>query len=258
MLQHKRHFFARLSIASLVLCFTLGWRGFNASADEPEASTPAAKAIADHPHADKKDGHSASSGGEKHPEHAAAPKADKSHGDDLDLSHSNATPALGSPAQLKSDLAIYTFIVFGLLLVVLWKFAWGPILEGLTKREQGISNQIDEANRTAAEAKAMLGQYQSQLSQAQAEVRKMLEEGRRDGEATANRIVNDAHEAAKRERDSALQQIEAAKTSALRELAEHSVNTAVSLAGQIVSRQLTPQDHQKLVRDALNQFPSKN
>ena len=48
---------------------------------------------------------------------------------------------------LRVDLTFWTIVVFGVLLLVLRKFAWGPILEGLQKREQAIQNAIDECMR---------------------------------------------------------------------------------------------------------------
>lgn len=53
--------------------------------------------------------------------------------------------AITKPEQFRSDLAIWTFVVFILLLAILWKFAWGPIVAGLEKREESIAHNIDEA-----------------------------------------------------------------------------------------------------------------
>ena len=56
------------------------------------------------------------------------------HHDDTDLSHGNASASLSSPAELRYDLSIYSFLVFLILLAVLYKFAWGPIATALQRR----------------------------------------------------------------------------------------------------------------------------
>jgi len=64
------------------------------------------------------------------------------HHDPHDLSEGNAGPMLTKPDDLKFDLAIYTAVVFFLLLAILGKFAWGPICHALEEREHGIAAKI--------------------------------------------------------------------------------------------------------------------
>ena len=65
----------------------------------------------------------------------------------------------GRPEEFQTDLAIWTFVVFVVLLAILWKFAWGPIVAGLEKREQGIAEHIAAAERAHEEAKLLLAEY---------------------------------------------------------------------------------------------------
>jgi len=62
------------------------------------------------------------------------------------------------------DLAIYTLIIFGLLLVVLGKYAWKPIVEGLDAREKSISDSIESAAKAKEEADSKLKQYEEKLA----------------------------------------------------------------------------------------------
>lgn len=165
----------------------------------------------------------------------------------------SANPMTGDP-----DLAIFTAIVFLVLLGVLWKFAWGPIAEALDRREKGIADQIDEARRSNEEAKRLLAEHQVKLDGAAEEVRALLEKARRDADAQRQQIVADAQEAARVEKERAVREITLAKNQALQDLAEKSVDTAVELAGRIVRRQLTAEDHAELINSALNQLPSDN
>lgn len=164
------------------------------------------------------------------------------------------------PSELKGDLAIFTFIVFLLLVGILWKFAWGPISHGLEKREHHISDQIAAAERANAEAKQLLAQYEQKLASAQDEVRAIIDEARRDATNTQQEILAQARADAAAEMDRAKREVETAKDQALRELAETSANLAVELAGKVIRAQLDSQKHAQLVTEALSQFhaPSPN
>lgn len=160
------------------------------------------------------------------------------------------------PSELKGDLAIFTFIVFLLLLGILWKFAWGPISHGLEKREHGIAEHIAAAERANLEAKEMLAQYERKLASAQDEVRAIIEEARRDASHTQQEILAKAKADAVAEMDRAKREVETAKDQALRELAETSANLAVELAGKIIRTQLDAGQHAQLVTEALSRFPA--
>jgi len=165
------------------------------------------------------------------------------------------------PEEFKSDLAIYTFVVFLLLLAILWKFAWGPIVVGLEKREHGIAEQIAAADRAHQDAKLMLASYQQQLDSAAEQTRAMLDEARRDAEQTKVEIVAEAKAAAQAEHDRALREIRTATDRSLKELSERSADLAVGLAGKILKNQLSKQDHARLVDEAMTSFgaiPSVN
>ncbi|MDA0657709.1 MAG: F0F1 ATP synthase subunit B [Planctomycetota bacterium] len=179
--------------------------------------------------------------------------------DPFDLTHANAGKDQADPAALpKSDLAIWTFVVFALLLVVLRKFAWAPIMESLHKREHFVESQLQQAKESNEQAQRLLTDHQQKLTQAQEEIRQMMELARKDAETHRQQVVAEADQAAQGHKNRALQAIEAAKNSALSELAERSVDTAVGLAGKIVRRQLNRNDHADLVKDALANFPGKN
>lgn len=160
-----------------------------------------------------------------------------------------------NPLAFDPDLALFTLVIFLLLLAVLWKFAWGPIAAGLDKREQGIADQIAAAQASNEQAKALLAEYERKLLAAAAEVRGILDEARRDAEHTQQEILAKARSDARAERDRAIREIEIATDAALKELAERSTNLAIDLAGKIVQAHLQPADHARLIEEAMNRFP---
>ena len=167
-------------------------------------------------------------------------------------------PTSTNPVSIDPDLAIVTAIVFLLLLAVLGKFAWRPIIEAIDRREKMVADNLAEAQRNTDEARRLLAEHESKLAGAAAEVRQMLDQARQDADWQKQQIVQEAQTAAQQEKQRALREIHAAKTAALQELARSSVDTAVDLAGKIVGRQLSPDDHARLIGEALQQFPSDN
>ncbi len=178
---------------------------------------------------------------------AADPPATEDEGSVLDMFKE-------PPLTWKTDSAIFTAAVFLILLLILWRFAWGPIRDGLDKREQGIADHISAAERQNEQAKNILSQYEAKLAEAAGEVRELLEEARRDAEHTKEEIVAAARKEAEAEKNRALHEINTAKDQALKDLAERSADMAVDLAGKIVHTKMTKDDHAALIREAIGGF----
>jgi F-type H+-transporting ATPase subunit b len=174
------------------------------------------------------------------------------HGEHHGLGHAGANT---KPDEVKGDLAIFSAIVFLLLVVILRKFAWGPIAAGLEKREGHIAHEIASAERANLEAKGLLTQYQTKLDAAQAEVRTILEDARRNAERTHQELLAKAKADAAAETDRAKREIEGAKDAAMRELASVATDQALALAGKLLQQKLQPADHARLIDEALAKFP---
>ncbi len=172
------------------------------------------------------------------------------------IGHADAGPGMEKPEEIKSDLAFFTFVVFLLLLAILWKFAWGPIIAALEKREQTIADHIAQTERNHEEARQLLARYEQKLADAANEVRQLMEEARRDAEHAKQSILAEAKTAAEAERARALHDIEAATDQALESLAERSAQLAVDLAGKILQSKLSAGDHARLIKDAVAKFPT--
>jgi F-type H+-transporting ATPase subunit b len=152
------------------------------------------------------------------------------------------------------DLSLWTGVVFLVVMLILGKFAWKPIADGLAKREKQIADQIAEALRRNEEARELLAQHQKKLDASHNEVRGILDQGRRDAEELSRQLLEKARADADGERKRALQEIDAATSGALKDLADRSAKLAVDLAGKIVGQRLKPQDHDRLIQDAVNGF----
>lgn len=166
-----------------------------------------------------------------------------------------------NPLAVDVDLAIWTAVVFVVLLTVLRKFAWGPIISALDSREQGIADNIAAAEARNEEAKQLLADYETKLSGAADQVRELLEEARRDAEHAKTQILAEAKTAAEAEHERAMRDVNNATNAALRTIAETGADLAVELAGRIVAEKLNAADHATLIRDAVEKVsavPSQN
>lgn len=198
------------------------------------------------------------------PLHAAAGTAAEAgdhggHGHE-DLGHGNATKGLNDPSQFRTDLAIYTFAVFLVLLAILSKAAWPKISEALVEREKRIESALADADAKHEQAKALLAQHEAKLATAADQVRALLEEARRDAEATRDAILAEARDGAAKERQRAVRDIELAADSAMKGLAETSASLAVQLASKVLGEQVqaSPAKQAELVRSALSQLTSSS
>lgn len=162
------------------------------------------------------------------------------------------------PAEIRTDLAIYTFIVFLVLIALLSKYAWGPIAAALEAREKHIHEEIAEAERANLEAQRLLAEHGKKLAEVQNEVRAILDEARRDAQHSQQEIMKQAQLEADATRQRALRDIEQARDKALQELFQKAADVATDMAGQIVRRTINTQDHRDLVQQVLQQLPSRN
>ncbi len=149
------------------------------------------------------------------------------------------------------ELGIWTLAVFVILLLVLRVLAWKPMLEGLQKREQNIRSAIDEAKAAREEAHRMREQWQREMDQANAKVRDLLNEGRQHAEKMQEEMIAKARTEIQGERDRLHREIDIAKDQALQQLWSQTAQLAAAISSKAIRRQLGPDDHRRLVDEAL-------
>jgi F-type H+-transporting ATPase subunit b len=148
--------------------------------------------------------------------------------------------------------AFWTLIIFVLVVVVLGKFAWGPLLGALQQREQFIRDALADAKRDREAAEARLAEYTEKLHEARAEASKIVDEGRRDAAVVKGRIEGEAREEAERTIERAKREIELAKNAAIKELYGKTAEMATEIATRVVRREISAADHQKLISEAID------
>lgn len=161
-----------------------------------------------------------------------------------------------NPLYWSNDLAFFTLLIFLGVLFILTKYAWKPIIAGLNAREESIANNIDSAAAAKEQAEAQLKAYDEKLAGANEEAAALIAEAKADATAAKEKILAEASTEAQRTKDRALADIASAKNAAVQELAQSSVDSAVSLAGSIVGRSLNKSDHAELIEKSVKQFGS--
>ena len=170
-----------------------------------------------------------------------------------------ATPALAAgggsnPMAGRIYQAIAAVVVFLIVLAVLKRYAWGPVLKGLQDRERRIREDLEQADRAARQAEETLQEYKRHLAEAHEEARQLVEQGRADAERVASQIKQQAQDELEQTRARAHREIEQAKEQAVNEVYEQTVTLAVDVAGKILEREVSAADHQRLVDDAIEKL----
>ena len=164
--------------------------------------------------------------------------------------------AAGGLTDLNFTLFWATLVLFALFAFVMAKLAWNPLLAMIEDREKGIRDSVEGAQRSNAEAQALLAQHQE-----------LLREGGRQREEIVKRAIADADQLradlsaqARAEAEDivrkAKEQIEREKRLAIQELRGQVADLAMDAASKIVTSSLTPDAQRKLVHEFIDELPS--
>jgi F-type H+-transporting ATPase subunit b len=171
--------------------------------------------------------------------------------------HEESESAGPNPLAFRTDLAIWTFVVFVVLFGFLSYFAWPQIAAALDERERKITDNVAAAAAKLEEAKKVLADHEAKLAAAAGDVRAMLDEARRDAEHTRKRIEAEGKQAANDELARAVREINRARDAAVQDLAVTSANVAVDLARGVVRQEISTERQNQIVRDAIGELKAR-
>jgi F-type H+-transporting ATPase subunit b len=157
----------------------------------------------------------------------------------------------------KFDLGIWTLIVFVLLLLLLRKTAWGPMLEGLRKREEMIRDSVEEAKRTRDEMEQLRLKFHKDMETANAKIPALMDEARANAQRMVEEMRTRANEDIQSEKERARRELEVARDQALQELWTQAAQLATQISAKAIGRSLSEEDHRRLVDEAVREI-SKN
>ncbi|MBN1123521.1 MAG: F0F1 ATP synthase subunit B [Sedimentisphaerales bacterium] len=150
--------------------------------------------------------------------------------------------------------AIWTLVAFVLLLVVLWRFAWKPLLGALQAREEHIQRQIDEAEQVRKDAEGVLSEYRSKLSEAEQQGKNIVDQHVKQAEKEAHEVMVKAEQDMEAMRIRLETELEKSRRLAQKELLEQSGQIIFNLGREILGRSIETEDNQRLITDAIDRL----
>ncbi len=163
------------------------------------------------------------------------------------------------PGLLDVDLwtAVTTIVVFAVLVLVLGKFAWRPILDGMKAREARIASALDQADEANRKARELIAEYESRLDHAREEAAAIADEARKDALAIKAQIEADGQRVAKETVARARVEIDQLTATAWDRLVRDAAAIASDAAGRIIGRELSPEAHAGLVSDVVGAYATE-
>ena len=156
--------------------------------------------------------------------------------------------------QPDPGLFIWTILTFLVLLALLAKFAWRPLLQALESRQQAIKKSLDDAELARQELARLQQESAKIIDQARVEAETILTRTRSD----ADRLREDLKAKAKEEANimirSAQQQIQLQTRQALQQIRHEVADIGVTIASKLLERNLDKQDNDRLIRETLQQI----
>jgi F-type H+-transporting ATPase subunit b len=166
-------------------------------------------------------------------------------------------PAERQVMEWSTETGIWTFVIFLLLFFVLRKAAWGPILEGLKRREASIVESIEQAKHLREANAKSQAEFQTKLDSAHAEIPKLMEQARKDAAELREQIRTDANAEVQKERQRLLREIGIAQDQALQEIWNQAAQLATLISAKAIGRSLSADDHRRLIDEAMADLKEK-
>ncbi|SDZ45727.1 F-type H+-transporting ATPase subunit b [Evansella caseinilytica] len=149
--------------------------------------------------------------------------------------------------------ALYQLAGFIILLLLLKKFAFGPIVDMMEKREKHIADQISSAERNRKEAEKYLAEQREAIQTARREAKEIVENTKKISEQQADEMITAAKLEADRIKETAMAEINQEKERAISALREQVSALSVLVASKVIEKQLDEQEQEKLIQETLRE-----
>ena len=157
--------------------------------------------------------------------------------------------------EVNPGLILWTIVTFILLVFILGRVGWKPLMKALQDREQGIRDALQKAEEARRESERLLAENKAAMAKANEETSRVLKEGRELAEQMKGEIVAKAREGAKTLMEQAKEDIQREKETALLQLKNEVADLAVNVAEKIIDESLDEAKRKKLVDSTLQSLP---
>jgi F-type H+-transporting ATPase subunit b len=156
--------------------------------------------------------------------------------------------------EIDPGLFLWSVITFLILVAVLYKFAFNPLMRLQKARQAEIHQSIVDAENLRDEAQQLLTDYKRQLASARGEADAIVERARKAGEVSKAEILEEARVQAEASLARARQQIERDTNQALQKIREEAADLAVTATAKVARSSLSEQDQLRLIQEAINEI----
>jgi F-type H+-transporting ATPase subunit b len=151
-------------------------------------------------------------------------------------------------------LMIWTLLLFGISLWILWKLAFPRISEALDRRQHAIEESIDHAEKIRKDADKLLADYQQRLREAREQAEQIVERSRKTAEAREREVQAEAQERREQMMEQTRKDIESETRRAIQEIRREVADLTVLATEKITRKVLDEDDQRRLVEDALSEL----
>jgi F-type H+-transporting ATPase subunit b len=151
-------------------------------------------------------------------------------------------------------LMVWTLILFGISMVVLWKLAFPRITEALDRRQHAIEESIEHAERTRNEADTLLAEYRERLKEARGQADTIVERARKAAEAHEREALAHAEQRREELLERTRRDIESETRRAIDEIRREVADLTVMATEKVTRKVLTDEDQRRLVEEALSEL----
>ena len=158
---------------------------------------------------------------------------------------------LGAAGGMNLGDALATLVIFGVLMLLLKKFAWGPLMGVMKQREELVASEIDAAEKARKETHQLLEEQKSLLKEARTEAQSIIEGAKKQGDAQREEIISTARAEALRLKEAAVRDIEAEKEKAIAAVREEVVSLSVLAASKVLGKEISEADNSALIKETI-------
>jgi F-type H+-transporting ATPase subunit b len=169
----------------------------------------------------------------------------------------NNSLVIGASTGFNGGDILFQLVMFIILLALLKKFAWGPLMGIMQQREEHIANEIEAAEQSRAEAKKSLEEQRSLLKDARTEAQGLIENAKKQGDVQREEIIAAARTESNRIKESAKLEIEQQKEQAVAAIREQVASLSVLIASKVIEKELSADDQQKLINEYIQEAGEK-
>jgi F-type H+-transporting ATPase subunit b len=144
-------------------------------------------------------------------------------------------------------------LFFIILLFLVRKFAWGPVMDMMKKREDYVAGEIDAAEKSRTEAEQAAKEANEQLKQTKQEAQKIIEDARNAGASQEAQIIEAAKAESNRMKKAAKEEIESEKEKALQALQDKVASLSVLIASKVIEKEISAQDQEQLINEYIKE-----